>query len=378
MAMDPYIARGVQPIDVSNSLREIAVLKQRDQELEMRGQERNALMQDRQREQQAGMDQQRVYAEMEKIKAHLESGDPKGSVMRDPEAMQRMQQQGIDINAMPPEQVAQRLVAAFGQFRAYVSKGPPELKAPEKPGQLYSTEEGYLTADEARGKMPYQAPRQGPAPEGVPADQRMFQWYASLTPEQRKQFDAMKGRNAGAGGGMTVDPETGAVTVPTGKTNDVMRTASGFVSRMGAAEKLLGDYSPTTRDYIAATEVMTSGPVMASMANKVLSEPGQRYYQAASDWVRAKLRKESGAVIGPEEMQQEIKTYFPVPGDSAAVVAHKKQARAQATEALKTQAAGAFTPEAPDASAPKAGDNVKGYIFIGGDPAKKENWVKAR
>ena len=146
---------------------------------------------------------------------------------------------------------------------------------------------------------------------------------------------------------MTVETgPNGERIVTPGKTNDVMRTASGFVARMSASEKLLGDYSPSAKDYIAGQKVMSSGPIVASLANKALSPAGQKYYQAAADWVRAKLRKESGAVIGPEEMAQEIKTYFPLPGDGPAVVAQKAQARAQALEALKTQAGGAVTPSA--------------------------------
>jgi len=56
------------------------------------------------------------------------------------------------------------------------------------------------------------------------------------------------------------------------------------------------------------------------------------------DWVRAKLRKESGAVIGPKEMQDEIITYFPQPGDSAAVIKQKAESRRAAERAMSISA----------------------------------------
>lgn len=65
----------------------------------------------------------------------------------------------------------------------------------------------------------------------------------------------------------------------------------------------------------------------------------QRYKQAADDWIRAKLRKESGAVIGADEMAAEYNTYFPQPADSPELIAQKAQARRQA-EAQIMQSAG--------------------------------------
>lgn len=122
------------------------------------------------------------------------------------------------------------------------------------------------------------------------------------------------------------------------------RAASNYFGRMEAAEKGLGNYVPSITDYTAAQQLMSGGPIRAGMANAVLSEEGQSYYQYAADWVRAKLRKESGAVISPEEMAQEIKTYFPVPGDSQKTVDQKKRARKQAMEGMKNMGGRAVAP----------------------------------
>jgi len=123
------------------------------------------------------------------------------------------------------------------------------------------------------------------------------------------------------------------------------RTSANYLGRMQAAEERLGDYNPTIRDYTAANQLMSGGAVRGSVANMILSNEGQQYYQAAADWVRAKLRKESGAVISPEEMAQEIKTYFPVPGDSQETIQQKKMARRQAMAGMQQMSGRATTPQ---------------------------------
>jgi hypothetical protein len=128
------------------------------------------------------------------------------------------------------------------------------------------------------------------------------------------------------------------------------RTSANYLGRMEEAEKLLGDYRPNMVDYVGATRTMTSGPMMAGVYNKAVSEEGQKFYQAAADWVRAKLRKESGAVISPEEMAQEIKTYFPVPGDTDATIKQKANARQQAMEGMKGMSGRAVQPAAQPSS----------------------------
>lgn len=128
------------------------------------------------------------------------------------------------------------------------------------------------------------------------------------------------------------------------------RTAANYLGRMSEAEKLLGDYVPSITDYAAASKIMSGGSVGSSLANMVLSPKGQQYYQAVADWVRAKLRKESGAVIAPEEMAQETKTYFPIPGDSKETIEQKRQARKQAEAGMRQMSGRAVQPSAQPAA----------------------------
>jgi hypothetical protein len=144
--------------------------------------------------------------------------------------------------------------------------------------------------------------------------------------------------------GGPADPKNRLATPPT----EGERTAANYHGRMQEAEKLIGDYKPATGDYIAALNMMEGGPIRSGAANVMMSQEGQQFYQAAADWVRAKLRKESGAVISPSEMAQEIKTYFPMPGDTDAVIQQKKKAREQATKGMREMGGRAVVdPSAP-------------------------------
>lgn len=84
------------------------------------------------------------------------------------------------------------------------------------------------------------------------------------------------------------------------------------------------------------------------VGNQVRSPEHQQYRQAAQQWIRAFLRKESGAAISPDEFVQDFKTYFPQPGDSADVVTQKQAARAAAMNGFALEAGDYFTKQRPD------------------------------
>jgi len=136
--------------------------------------------------------------------------------------------------------------------------------------------------------------------------------------------------------------------------------AANYAGRMGEAEKKLTEavYTPNAKEFILASKVMSGGATVAAVANANLSKEAKQYYYAAADWVRAKLRKESGASIPPDEMQQEIRTYFPMPNDGPDIIAQKAQARAQALAGV-TQMAGSVKPAIAEPVAPAAGAPVK-------------------
>lgn len=116
----------------------------------------------------------------------------------------------------------------------------------------------------------------------------------------------------------------------------------GFAERMqkagtdvDAAMKGL-DFDPTSARFAAAK---SSGP----LGNKIMSENGQLYQQAANNWISANLRDESGAVLGEDEIKSEYIKWFPVYGDGPKVIAQKKKRRKEQEQIMKDASGGAFS-----------------------------------
>lgn len=131
------------------------------------------------------------------------------------------------------------------------------------------------------------------------------------------------------------------LTTPTKPPSADQSKSAGFTSRMENAEKIFTQYPKGVATL--QTQALGGVPLVGDLLQRSAQTTDQQLYQqAAEDWVRAKLRKESGAVIGEKEMADEIRTYFPVPGDSPEVVQQKARARAIATEALQKEAGPAY------------------------------------
>ncbi len=96
------------------------------------------------------------------------------------------------------------------------------------------------------------------------------------------------------------------------------------------------DYDPTN------IQDATSANLPRMAANFAMSDPGREFRQAQEDWVTANLRKESGAVIGVEEMEKEIAKYFPEINDTPAVLKQKALSRQRAFAGMKVASGRAF------------------------------------
>lgn len=173
---------------------------------------------------------------------------------------------------------------------------------------------------------------------------------------------AQPGNRPGAAPQVMADPTGKPLVKPNDAAGGTVeeRNASGYASRMKEATKLLDTFEKTGRSTYG-TDIAAAVPfVGGALRTGVMTPAQQKYRQAQEDWVRAKLRKESGAAIGKDEMEREITTYFPQPGETdAGVIEQKRQARMVANEAM-TRAAGkaAYTsqvqPSAPAAAKPGA------------------------
>lgn len=126
------------------------------------------------------------------------------------------------------------------------------------------------------------------------------------------------------------------------KYTDGQRTSAGFARMMNEAASVIDALETPSQDGLPARYDPTQ------FANRIPTMRGwnsaehTQYQNAADAWIRAKLRKESGAQISEAEREQEYATYFPMPGDPPEVVAQKRRLRAEATAVLKAQSAGAY------------------------------------
>lgn len=119
------------------------------------------------------------------------------------------------------------------------------------------------------------------------------------------------------------------------------RLTAGFATRMESADKMLADLEGQKIGPSGWSETAGRLPVIG---NALIGEGQQRYRQIEGDWIRAKLRKESGAAIPDSEMEDEGKVYFKRPGDVDAVVAQKAIRRQLATALMKKVAGRAYDP----------------------------------
>jgi hypothetical protein len=120
------------------------------------------------------------------------------------------------------------------------------------------------------------------------------------------------------------------------------KLAAGFADRMVASEAIIEQLPP---DALPTEFTSLAGAVPFAgtyLQRKAMTPEQQKYKQAADNWIRANLRKESGAVIGADEMQAEYETYFPQPGDSLDVIQQKAEARKITTQAMIKNAGPVF------------------------------------
>jgi len=120
--------------------------------------------------------------------------------------------------------------------------------------------------------------------------------------------------------------------------------AAGFANQMENSEAIIKAL-PAGSQPGAGSGIAGSVPFIGDVTKRLVQpEATQQYEQAAQAWIRAKLRKESGAAIGVDEMAQEYRTYFPQINDTPANIKQKAEARRIATEAMKKSAGRSYTP----------------------------------
>ncbi len=129
--------------------------------------------------------------------------------------------------------------------------------------------------------------------------------------------------SAGGGGGARV----------TGAQNKVL----GFFNRAKQADDdLQGLEAQIAKKGYFAQAWMNNAPNVAQSAE------GQRYTQAQRAFTEARLRKDSGAAIPPQEFENDRLTYFVQAGDNDATIAQKARARAAMLASMAFESGGAL------------------------------------
>lgn len=138
------------------------------------------------------------------------------------------------------------------------------------------------------------------------------------------------------------------------KFNQSQLQAASFANRMKESEDIMdslgkGSEEGRTGFIGGLSKVLTAlplGEAGTGLGDAIVkagaTEDQQRYLNAASNWVSANLRKESGAVIGVEEMAQEYAKYFPMPLDKPQVIKDKERLRKAAEKGMIGQSAGSY------------------------------------
>lgn len=180
---------------------------------------------------------------------------------------------------------------------------------------------------------------------GLQSQQKALGGGEGMTPYQREQIRlkeqelAMKGQEA--------QRKEAAALTPQSVLKDAKESqlkAASFAYRMIDAGNQLDSFEstegfdPTGR----GIRLIAEGGLIGEAANRFATPEEQQYAAAASDFVTAQLRKESGAAIGDQEFERKYREFFPVPGDSDKQIAAKADRRKKAIEAMRGESGQVF------------------------------------
>lgn len=156
-----------------------------------------------------------------------------------------------------------------------------------------------------------------------------------------------------------------------GKMTNDQSNAGLFADRMNDADKVITKNEHINEGpggFIAGSLVDKHIPVIGAplLPNWAQSQERQQVEQAKRNFVNAVLRKESGAAISQSEFDNAYKQYFPVPGDSQAVIDQKRQNREAEMRGLMRAAGPQYQPPAnamPPGLAPGQSTNINGVTI---------------
>ena len=165
------------------------------------------------------------------------------------------------------------------------------------------------------------------------------------------QYEAVANVPGKIGGANILSPtEAMALGVPYGTTEE---QAYGITPQKPAteAQKIIAEYAarieqaePTLsklEDYISKLGTVKF-ELQKKLPPSLQTTEFQQYMQASRNFINAKLRRESGAVISPTEFSEARSQYLPVAGDTKETLTLKRSNRALVYNSLKNSAGSAY------------------------------------
>lgn len=191
-------------------------------------------------------------------------------------------------------------------------------------GAIYDPNTGTWLTAPGKGNKPPQVETFYDETTGQPYN---AQWNA-----ETGSWDRVGGVKAPSGMSITTNPD-GTVSVTQGPTGGKMTEMNSkdmvYAKRAAGALPLidkLGDSLTSLSESVGA-----NAPVVG---NYMKSPQYQQAEQAGKEFLQAILRKDTGAAITAQEVDEYGTVYLPRPGDSPEVLAQKKASRNRALEAL--------------------------------------------
>lgn len=157
--------------------------------------------------------------------------------------------------------------------------------------------------------------------DGTPQDYQV--WKSSLSKQKGMIIES-----DGNGGFRVVQGDVDTSKMP--KLTEAEGRNAGFLQRALSAEKELSALEGEGKSLWNKT----AGSIPVA-GNYLKSADAQKFDQAQRNFINAVLRRESGAVISPEEFDNARIQYFPQPGDGPEVIEQKRKNRQDAIEGFR-------------------------------------------
>lgn len=139
------------------------------------------------------------------------------------------------------------------------------------------------------------------------------------------------------------DPRVGEpIVIGNPKPSDTAMNAALYADRMAKSNEIITSLERAGTSY----SDMAKSNVPLGIGNYLISDDYRQLDQAQRDFINATLRRESGAVISPQEFDNARKQYFPQPGDDPQTIENKRANRQTAIDGIARAAGASYKPPA--------------------------------